>query len=398
MSIRLLIGLLLAAGLAACGGVTQRVPATAVPTSLPASALAAGAERSFDVADLRPLMLSPDGRALAARTENSSLCVFDAATLEQRSCSANSGIDPASLAWSPDGSRVAWTENWSRNFQESDIWVMDVATGASTNLTDDGLDGSLMGDQAKQATVDTVPAWTADGSALLFARTDRDRSATGLYRIAAAGGTPERVATLATGVFALWHRPTVLPGGDLLYSVGLADLDDPQNGVWRMKADGSEPRQLAAAHPDDRGIPVVVGAGGDRALLLYPAVLGRFVKSQSAYAILDLNSGAETALKQPLPTDENPLGPFFAPTAATLSPDGSKVLYVYRSTAEDRAVLAVSEAGADDEHILKVFEDGGIIGDAPIGLGLNWGANNLVYGAAQPPRGVLIQLEAAGGK
>jgi hypothetical protein len=275
---------------------------------------------------------------------------------------------------------------------------MDVATGASTNLTDDGLDGSLMGDQAKQATVDMVPAWTADGSALLFARTDSNRADTVLYRIAAAGGTPERVAPLATGVFALWHRPTVLPGGDLLYSVGLPDRDDPQNGVWRMKADGSQPRQLSASHLDERGIPVVVGAGADRALLLYPAVLGSFVRNQSAYAILDLNSGAETPLKQPAPTADNPLGPFFPPTAATLSPDGSKVLYVYRSTADDRVVLAVSEAGSEDEHILKVFEDGGIIGDTPIGLGLNWGANNLIYGAALPPRGVLIQLEAAEGK
>jgi hypothetical protein len=245
-----------------------------------------------------------------------------------------------------------------------------------------------------------VPAWTADGSALLFARTDGDRSGTGLYRIAATGGTPELVATLATGVFALWRRPIVLPGGDLLYSVGLPDRDDAQNGVWRMKADGSEPRQLTGAHLDERGIPVVVGAGADRALLLYPAVLGRFEKNQSAYAILDLNSGAETPLKQPASTEANPLGPFFPPTAATLSPDGSKVLYVYRSTADNRVVLAVSEAGSDSEHVIKVFADleNAIIGDPSIGLGLNWGANNLVYGAALPPRGVLIQLEAAAGK
>jgi dipeptidyl aminopeptidase/acylaminoacyl peptidase len=397
MYIRALIGLLLLAALAGCGG-AQRVPATAVPTPLPASALSAGAERSFAVADRRPLMLSPDGRSLAARTDNSSLCVFDAATLEQRSCSANSGIDPASLAWSPDGRQIAWTEDWARRLSESDIWVMDVATGASTNLTDDGLDGRLMGDQAKQAPVDMVPVWTADGSALLFARTDSKRADTVLYRIAATGGAPERVAPLASGVFALWYRPAVLPGGDLLYSVGLPDRDDPQNGIWRMKADGSEPRQLLAPHLDERGIPVVVGAGAGRALLLYPALLGNLVRNQSAYAILDLNSGAETPLKQPRPTESDPLGPFFAPTAATLSPDGSKVLYVYRSTADGRAVLAVSDAGAEEEHILKEFEDRGIIGDSPIGLGLNWASNNLIYGTGQPPGGLLIQLEAAAGK
>ncbi|HYF63610.1 MAG TPA: hypothetical protein VD886_12400, partial [Herpetosiphonaceae bacterium] len=138
----------------------------------------------------------------------------------------------------------------------------------------------------------------------------------------------------------------------------------------------------------------------DRALLAYPAVLGNVARDRSGFAILDLTSGAETPLKQPQRSEANPLGEFFPPSAATLSPDGGKVLYVYRRTSDDQAVLAVSDAGSADEHELKVFDDpaAAIVGDSAIGLGLNWASNNLVYGTGRPPVGLLIQLDVPAGK
>ncbi|MCB0056133.1 MAG: hypothetical protein KDE45_03870, partial [Caldilineaceae bacterium] len=48
---------------------------------------------------------------------------------------------PYDLAWSPDDSMIAFSENPIQLAYESDIWVYDVAAQTFTDLTDDGVTG-----------------------------------------------------------------------------------------------------------------------------------------------------------------------------------------------------------------------------------------------------------------
>jgi dipeptidyl aminopeptidase/acylaminoacyl peptidase len=76
---------------------------------------------------------------------------------------------------SPDGTRVAFIASLNgrpiRSYSQPDLFVVDRATGAVTNLTehyDYDIGAGLAGDQrAPRGTSSTRPAWTADGKALV---------------------------------------------------------------------------------------------------------------------------------------------------------------------------------------------------------------------------------------
>ncbi|MEZ4611282.1 MAG: hypothetical protein R2838_13760 [Caldilineaceae bacterium] len=55
---------------------------------------------------------------------------------------------PYDLAWSPDDSMIAFSENPIQLAYESDIWVYDVAAQTFTDLTDDGVTGGYTGLEA----------------------------------------------------------------------------------------------------------------------------------------------------------------------------------------------------------------------------------------------------------
>ena len=93
---------------------------------------------------------------------------------------------------SPDGKLVAYTvreTNWDQNQYETNIWVADAATGVSWRLTN-----------AKKSS--TNPAWSPDGSKILFASDRSDKRQ--LYLINPRGGEAEQLAPLeeAPGGFA----------------------------------------------------------------------------------------------------------------------------------------------------------------------------------------------------
>src|SRR3954470_3544017 len=88
---------------------------------------------------------------------------------------------------SPDGRSVAYTvreTNWDDNAYETEIWLADVATGASRQLTN-----------AKKSS--QSPAWSPDGARIAFTsdRTDKRQ----IYLISPQGGEAEALTTLDDG-------------------------------------------------------------------------------------------------------------------------------------------------------------------------------------------------------
>jgi dipeptidyl aminopeptidase/acylaminoacyl peptidase len=89
---------------------------------------------------------------------------------------------------SPDGRSVAYTvqeTNWDDNTYETEIWLADVASGTSRQLTN-----------AKKSS--QSPAWSPDGSTLAFIsdRTDKRQ----IYLISPQGGEAEALTSLEDGV------------------------------------------------------------------------------------------------------------------------------------------------------------------------------------------------------
>ncbi|HZD03610.1 MAG TPA: hypothetical protein VE173_01795, partial [Longimicrobiales bacterium] len=136
---------------------------------------------------------SPDGQWIAFtsnrtgtqmgdrnRSDNSDIWVVSASGGEPRQLSTSPGPDRGP-AWSPDGTRLAWTGSLEENSgaSQSDVWVAPVNGGAPRNLTEE-LDLSVSGVE-----------WSADGGSLYFSVADGLTSH--LYRIAAEGGEPESV-------------------------------------------------------------------------------------------------------------------------------------------------------------------------------------------------------------
>lgn len=362
------------------------------------------APRPVAVDGARLLGLSPDGRWLVGtRKDPNRLCAFDPENLAERACADLKAAGyagaffPESAAWAPDGRRLAFTEDMQRAFHESDVWVFDPATGALTDLTDDGARGSLIrpAQVGPRFDLDSWPAWSPDGTAIAFVRgvsEDGDWRSIGLYRIAAGGGAAVAVAALPVAdphdVF-----PTLrwTGAGELVYS-SAAPMAGPADGLWAAAAIGQgPPRRVAAAGA--RGVPLLVETSArDQALVVWgDDVLGGGTPA-TPYALVDLASGVVAAV----PTEEAIASPWKTGALVAFSPEGGALLYVTDEFADPggTARLLLLDLATERTRVLLADTGGSRGGLAP--LGLTWTADGLVFVPGMGKaggRGLLLRLE-----
>jgi Tol biopolymer transport system component len=142
---------------------------------------ACGGGRQIELPDRRILTYSPDGTMLATyvqdRDKGDQLCIVDVATSKDKVCGDLSGIEAGlreeDVVWSPDSSKLAYSEESFQTFIDGDLWVMDAETGEVTNVADDGYNGKIpLGEETGAAfSIDLLPAWRPDSAALAFSRT-----------------------------------------------------------------------------------------------------------------------------------------------------------------------------------------------------------------------------------
>ena len=379
---------LLSMWLAACGG------AVAVPAPPSASKAAADlkvtTQRDLKIEGTRLISLSPDGKWLAAM-RGTSACIIAVDTLADKQCAeVTTGVlDRQSFVWSPDSQRIAFTEDLPRRMIESDIWTLAVDSGQLTDLTPDNMSGGIFKlPKDSPDMLDTMPGWSPDGQSLIFSRSDRNSGSTTLYRISVKGGSPEKILDApGSGPLAMWYGPRWLSTGKIVYTVYYPKQTEPTNGVWLADRNGQNAKQLLAPDPQ-LGVPILadVSAKGDRALIWYIGAAQYGAKPNVAWvALLDLNNGETVPLK--------PAVEFLGPTNAAFSPDGSKIIYVYRSIADGQTLLAVRDVqGGVDNNILTQSESLGTTTESPM-QGLNWVNNDTVYAAGPGPGfGTLLTL------
>jgi Tol biopolymer transport system component/DNA-binding winged helix-turn-helix (wHTH) protein len=165
---------------------------------------------------------SPDGKFLAvadkySQEEPHSIYLVSIETGEKRKVTAPSAGSSGDSypAFAPDGKTLAFIRSSSR--ATTDLYLLSLDGGAPRRLTFDN--SSIRG-----------LAWTSDGREIVFA-SRRGGSIYSLWRIPAAGGTPERVPTIGQSV----GSPAISrQGAHLAYTQYL----DDQN-IWRLELDAA---------------------------------------------------------------------------------------------------------------------------------------------------------------
>lgn len=231
-------------------------PARAQPDASPVASPAATA--AWTVAESRPLAvdgnliaLSPDGKWIAGTDPmGEHVCLWEVESLDP-TCQESAGeIDVRSIAWAPDSTAVAYSLDAMLGNVESDIYVVDVAAGSVTNLTDDGVDGTFRPWDGVDS-LDTYPTWTRDSQHLTFVRTTHDpaaeHTATTLMTIAREGGKPKTLPWQSDQFFAISAPMTYLADGSLLFADWSVDLENPNVGWWLLSPSGEASLMLGTA-------------------------------------------------------------------------------------------------------------------------------------------------------
>jgi Tol biopolymer transport system component len=154
------------------------------------------------------------------------------------------GIDAFSPRWSPDGTRLVY-EGRDAVTSEHDLFIVEVATGRVTRIT------HL--EQIESEGWSLSPAFSPDGTGVLFQLPRRDGNKWDLWNVPVTGGEPVLVRhDAASGEYSPDGQSLGYVRGDALWVVGVDGRDA------RMLADGAGPAGLRWS-PDGTKIAYATG-------------------------------------------------------------------------------------------------------------------------------------------
>lgn len=297
-----------------------------------------------------PVALSPDGQWIAGTqgftfdgapiAERGIMCVWHITSRSSGCFGSEASVEPDSIAWSPDSTRVAFARtrpNWSSQ-SGTLISLEETAEGSFSTY-------SIVDDEA----VNASPAWSPDGQEVVFVRTDTAEGTQAIMRVNLESGDPLELASLG-GVS---DQPTAsslhwLPNDTLIFLVHDSITDELPNGMWRVGLDGAGLAQVVAS---DAARPFVridsISQDGQVA-----SATVRDPERGPTPVLIDLQSGAVTELTLPDGVS--------AASAAGVSPDGSTVfLKVLTNDSLYLAVKDLESGGVQifDDHPLTPVEE-----------------------------------------
>ncbi len=301
-------------------------------TPLPADQVTVTALDPLNFADTGAMFLSPNGNSIAWVLAKE-ICIYSAASEKQHCARLKVDIDETSVRWSPDSSHIAFTEDFFRLYLDSDIWIMDVATGETIDLTDDNTDTVKLNSVHQATGVDIMPNWTNDSKRLFFLRYGGAKNPPSLFSIHTQGGTPTeegRLNAVSSNIYAIAISPD---NKKIAYSVGTS-RSDPLAGLWIADLDGTNPRQLLKSTGDNGSlgkvlIPVEIQFSPDgKYVLVFDPV--PMLAYESPNASTDRVVSVDGSGDFPVDADDDA-------KFATWSPDGRSILYiVHNLQAPDR--------------------------------------------------------------
>lgn len=205
---------------------------------------------------LSAVLLSPDGTR-ALQIDGMNFCLLAPAEIgpwAELSCARGSRDllfgSVEDMLWSPDGTQLL-TPTYARafeRFQDTDVQLLDPATLALTDLTDDRADGSLLHDHTP-ANLDIVSRWL-DDETIAFIRYSipgdgfSQRSGPWLMTVSASGGEAKRISKPLSPNGMVYTLAVAPDGKRIAYAVD--DRNDAKSaGIFLTDVDGAAPRRIA---------------------------------------------------------------------------------------------------------------------------------------------------------
>lgn len=263
----------------------------AVPTiaaqGLPGDVTTPTAMPSIEIADIReielqfePITLSPDGAWISGIQDQSSICLFSLVDEESR-CQAvplDGSILAQSMTWAPDSSAIAFSLDALATLQNSDIFVLDVEGGDLDDLTPDlanveRLEGSAppavggshvmqpgdaRGDDAFW--MDLFPAWSPDGTELVFARHSVPDGLLQIMRMPRTGDEVEAIVDLESNEVSFIVGPILWLEDDAIIFSGAGS----HGGIWETSLATGNTQVILSAEDPDVPDAVAVSVSADR--------------------------------------------------------------------------------------------------------------------------------------
>ncbi len=369
-------GLVLAALILASVGNTPPVVAQSTETPIPVDQLTVTETDPLDIPNGSGAFLSPDGKEIVW-VSGKDLCFYSVAGEKQGCTTLKNSVNPNSIRWSPDSTRITFTENSIYYLVDSDIWVMDVATCKATDLTEDNIDEIKGSDLIKVRSIDMVPTWTSDGKRLIFLRYDgSNKQSVGVFSIDASGGEPKQEGSLNRDGFMVFALDLSPDGKRIAYNSMGSDRNDPQSGLWIANLDGSNLHQLLkgpgkGADPASQLkviLPTDIQFSGDGKYVLaydfFTAHIHIVPQATTSHVVAIDGSG------------ELPVNAADDVKYATYGPDRTSILYIYLDDKNpDKEGLYVVARPGDPGH--RIYQ-GALMPSTPGWRTLFWAANNTV--------------------
>jgi len=202
--------------------------------------------------------LAPDGSRFAY-LKAKELCTYSLAGV-QGDCvtfDRDTHIDADTVQWSPDSTKLTFTENFLTTFRDSDIWLYDTQTNSLKDVTPDPnhVKNVLSNDDPQVVfTVDLAPHWSSDSQSIYFIRYSFSKFSEivpKFYRLNLVDGTVQPVSSaLPKTNFRFSVYSFALSPDNSTMAYNLDSQRSNQDGTWFVDAATQEPKFVAAPPKD----------------------------------------------------------------------------------------------------------------------------------------------------
>lgn len=311
---------------------------------------------------LRPLAWSPDGKIIArvfldqTKPSDFSIVGFDVESKTEKKLSEQIWNEIEAIAWTKDGSGLIFTASESKSPLGSQLWFLSYPNGATQKLTND-LSNYVNPSVARQTGEAVVrrtqienqvwlvnfklPAaaprrvspnnadgehgllWTPDGNLIYSSEINGTNS---LQKLSIQDFSPTALTTSDKYVF---RMPCATPDGRYLV---YTSTQENQFHLWRVKADGKNPKQLTAANIENPN------CSPDSLWIFYGAV----ADGKSSLWKVSIDGGEPQRVTEKIS---------FYPQ---ISPDETRIACYYRADAKAAWQIAILKT--DEDRVLQTFD------------------------------------------